>query len=297
MDQLFGGKTMERHLDVQKGVMLELLQFINKYDKHITILKGGTSLMFCYGLDRFSEDIDLDSTNKNIGKLIKQFCDLHNYNFNIKKDTDTVKRFMIEFMIDEKIKVEISYRNKRLNQEKIEHINGIDVYPIDKLMGMKINAYNSRDKIRDLYDIIFIMKNYQDDIPDVLVEQLKNSFEYKGLEQFDYLIRTQDDSLIDKDKLAENLLELYDNLGLIDEFSDEIKISSEITQKCKVALSEYGNSKINEDDFSNWCTNQINENNIEINSFKNVDNIKLVEGFLENDTSCIIRLISKGMSR
>ena len=84
---------------------------------------------------------------------------------------------------------------------------------------------------------------------------------------------------------------------MIDEFSDEIKISSEITQKCKVALSEYGNSKINEDDFSNWCTNQINENNIEINSFKNVDNIKLVEGFLENDTSCIIRLISKGMSR
>ena len=40
MDQLFGGKTMERHLDVQKGVMLELLQFINKYDKWICKRKG-----------------------------------------------------------------------------------------------------------------------------------------------------------------------------------------------------------------------------------------------------------------
>ena len=172
---------MKRHLDVQKEVMKELLLFINKYDKHTTILKGGTSLMFCYGLDRFSEDIDLDSTNKNIGKLVKEYCNLHNYNFNLKKDTDTVKRFMIEFMDDEKIKVEVSYRNKRLNQEKIENINGIDVYPIDKLLGMKINAYNSRDKIRDLYDIVFIMKNYQTKISDILVEQLKILLNIKGL--------------------------------------------------------------------------------------------------------------------
>ena len=55
---------MDRHLDIQKNVMKDLLLFINKYDKHTTILKGGTSLMFCYKLDRFSEDLDLDSTTK-----------------------------------------------------------------------------------------------------------------------------------------------------------------------------------------------------------------------------------------
>ena len=93
---------MDRHLDIQKNVMKDLLLFINKYDKHTTILKGGTSLMFCYKLDRFSEDIDLDSTNKNIGKLIKEYCTIKKYNFNIKKDTDTVKRFMIEFLENEK---------------------------------------------------------------------------------------------------------------------------------------------------------------------------------------------------
>ena len=121
------------------------------------------------------------------------------------------------------MKVEISYRNKNLTKERYMNINGIDVYPIDKIMGMKINAYNSRDKIRDLYDIVFIMKNYKEQIPELLIEQLRDSFQYKGLEQFDYLIKTQDDSLLDKDMLAENLLEIFDDLGLIDNYSSIIE--------------------------------------------------------------------------
>lgn len=74
------------------------------------------------------------------------------------------------------------------------------------------------------------MKNYKEYIPEILIEQLKNSFEYKELEQFDYLIKTQDDLLIDKDKLAENLLELYDDLGLIDDFSNNIEHEIEDNQ-------------------------------------------------------------------
>lgn len=45
----------------------------------------------CYNLDRFSEDIDLDSTNKNIKKYIDNFCKKNNFQYNIAKDTDTVK--------------------------------------------------------------------------------------------------------------------------------------------------------------------------------------------------------------
>jgi len=33
-------------------------------DNSSIVLKGGTALMLCYGLERFSEDIDLDSTIK-----------------------------------------------------------------------------------------------------------------------------------------------------------------------------------------------------------------------------------------
>ena len=54
-------------------------------------LKGGTALLFYYGLDRFSEDIDLDSTSTNMditGKL-KRLNHKVLY-LTIKKNTETV---------------------------------------------------------------------------------------------------------------------------------------------------------------------------------------------------------------
>ena len=112
-------------------------------------------------------------------------------------------------------------------------------------MGMKINAYNNRDKIRDLYDIVFIMKNYKEQIPELLIEQLRDSFQYKGLEQFDYLIKTQDDSLLDKDMLAENLLEIFDDLGLIDNYSSiiegDMKLKNDEKSSKKIEQSKTAN--------------------------------------------------------
>lgn len=94
-------------------VIKEALEYINSKSDDF-ILKGGTALKQCYGLDRFSEDIDLDSQNKNIEKYIKDFCEKHNYKYNVKKDTDTVKRYMINYGNDSRpLKVEISYRKKR----------------------------------------------------------------------------------------------------------------------------------------------------------------------------------------
>lgn len=80
------------------------------------VLKGGTSLMMCYNLDRFSEDVDLDAqrSNKNIERIVDEFCKKYNYSYNVNKDTDTVKRFMIHYTdkYNKPLKVEISYRKK-----------------------------------------------------------------------------------------------------------------------------------------------------------------------------------------
>ena len=48
------------------------------------VLKGGTALLLYYGLDRFSEDIDLDafSDNMNICNKIKE----NNWEINVKKN-------------------------------------------------------------------------------------------------------------------------------------------------------------------------------------------------------------------
>lgn len=47
-------------------VIQRMLHGINSSQGNPFVLKGGTALMECYGLDRFSEDIDLDSLRSNV---------------------------------------------------------------------------------------------------------------------------------------------------------------------------------------------------------------------------------------
>lgn len=183
------------------------------------VLKGGTSLMMCYNLDRFSEDIDLDARrgNKNIEQIVDVFCKQYNYAYNVNKDTDTVKRYMIHYTEkrNKPLKVEISYRRRSIGNDETTNINGIEVYNIDSLCIMKASAYQARDKIRDLYDICFLCNNYWDYLSEGAINALRTSVEYKGIEQFDYIVRDQADELIDKDKLADDFLLMYDKLGLL----------------------------------------------------------------------------------
>jgi hypothetical protein len=80
---------------------------------------------------------------------------------------------------------------------------------------MKINAYTNRDKIRDLYDVTFICKRFFDQLSLQTIALLRSAVEYKGIEQFDFLIKDQQDELIDNKKLAEDFLDMYDRLGLL----------------------------------------------------------------------------------
>lgn len=213
----------------QKGhyaIISDFLKYLNTITSDF-VLKGDTSLMICYNLDRFSEDIDLDAKrrDKDIKSIIDAFCKKYNYTYNVNKNTDTVKRFMIHYTKkhSKPLKVEISYRRKYIEDTEITNINGIEVYTIDSLCYMKSSAYQARDKIRDLYDVCFLCNHYWDSLSDGAINALRTSVEYKGVEQFDYIFREQSDELIDKDKLAEDFLEMYDKLGLL--YTDEEKIA------------------------------------------------------------------------
>lgn len=54
-----------------KKKRIELIKEILPIFGENFILKGGTSLMLYYGLDRFSEDIDLDSKTNNMNVYTK----------------------------------------------------------------------------------------------------------------------------------------------------------------------------------------------------------------------------------
>lgn len=201
--------------DEHREIINNFLKFLNKKTDDF-ILKGGTSLLTCYNLDRFSEDIDLDAKSKrNISKIVEDFCKQNGYTYTIPKDTDTTKRFMIQYNDMKKIKVEVSYRKTNISENEFSKINGITVYNINELCLMKSMAYSGRDKIRDLYDICFICNNYWDKLSDDVKNSIRVAIEYKGIEQFEYVIKDQKDELIDNKKLEDDFLKVYDKLGLL----------------------------------------------------------------------------------
>lgn len=205
----------ENHLEV----ITDLLKYINK-DSDQFILKGGTGLLYAYGLDRFSEDIDLDArSKKNVLNVLENYSNFKKYNINITKDTNTVKRVMLNYGSEKhKLKIETSYRRKNFIDDKtINDIDGVKVYTINSLFSQKLTAMNSRSQIRDVYDVGFIYKNYKEQLSNESIYQLVNSLDYKGIEYMDYLLTTQDDPLIDRDELEMNFLFMYEDLQLEDD--------------------------------------------------------------------------------
>lgn len=181
------------------------------------ILKGGTALMECYHLDRFSEAIDLDATHGTLHEFVEDFCKERGYAFRIAKDTQTVNRFMIAYDQENNkpLKVEISYRNKNISPNLYQEVDGIQVYTIDRLAQLKAGAYQGREKIRDLYDICFICNKHYYELGEATINQIKDAVLYKGFDYLDYIVETQPDPLIDKDKLADSYLRMFDKLDLL----------------------------------------------------------------------------------
>lgn len=113
------------------------------------------------------------------------------------------------------LKVEVTFRRKVLNKNECSVINSILVYNVEVILSMKLNAFNHRDKIRDLFDIVFIYSNYKSYLSSSIILMLRDAIEYKGLEQFDFLVRDRSDELIDNSVLLDGFLKMYYDLGLL----------------------------------------------------------------------------------
>ena len=156
-------ENMDQWKIKHKKIIDDFLRFLNR-DNDRYILKGGTSLMECYNMDRFSEDIGLngildqkETSGDDIIEKIAAYTEMNGFGYRVAKNTDTVKRCFIHYGGEKPLKVETSFRDQSVSRENITRINGILVYKIDPLMMQKCLAYQQRDKIRDLYDVSFII--------------------------------------------------------------------------------------------------------------------------------------------
>jgi predicted nucleotidyltransferase component of viral defense system len=138
------------------------------------VLKGGTALKLCYGLDCFSEDLGFDSTKplnlehsieEIFAHLGKSHSNFRNPTISLTKKTDTVRRYRVVYGDHINLKIETSLRGTPDNKDITER-NGILTYKVSVLIKQKIGALLGRTTARDFHDIAFLYANFCDDFGD-----------------------------------------------------------------------------------------------------------------------------------
>ncbi len=127
-----------------------------------TVFHGGTCIWRCYGGKRFSEDLDFYFP-KNKSLIEKLFKNLENKGFEIKKKKISDRSVYSELKYGRvSVKLEATFQNIKgvlLDYEKVDGtIISIYGLAVEQLLNEKIKTYLSRKKIRDIYDVFFLMR-------------------------------------------------------------------------------------------------------------------------------------------
>lgn len=156
---------------------------LDKIGREHLVLKGGTALMFGYGIARSSRDLDFDATRpvRDIEKKLKDVDveDVSVIGIDTLKNTDTVTRYRIRYESPQgrqSLKIEISYRQPFDENNDVLVIDGIRFASLPRIIDQKLQAAHdgehSRTRARDLYDLDFLAANYRDAFTPDLADRL-----------------------------------------------------------------------------------------------------------------------------
>ncbi|MEK6841422.1 MAG: nucleotidyl transferase AbiEii/AbiGii toxin family protein [Nanoarchaeota archaeon] len=152
-------KKSQKDLAYAQDVLIE--ELYNFFPN--AIIHGGTAIWRCYNGNRFSGDIDVYLT-KDDKKINNFFKSLEKKGFRIIKKRIKENSLYSEIRIsDTPIRFEATFQTKKPSLKRYEtsesfFINVLTL-SIEELIIEKVNAYLKRRKIRDLYDIFFLLDN------------------------------------------------------------------------------------------------------------------------------------------
>lgn len=183
---------------VHAKIMRAICEAIGAENKPL-VLKGGTALMLCYQIDRFSEDLDFDLLRKlkthlnleslckdGLKRLNKQGAGIQLYKFADLKKTDTTHRARALFSVPGEempvsVKLEVSSRQIP-DSNVVQKLSGITVYTIDEIARLKLLAAQENPELpyrtaaRDLHDLAFIASEYEQALSDEAIDDLEVFF-------------------------------------------------------------------------------------------------------------------------
>jgi len=126
------------------------------------ILHGGTAIWRCYFGNRFSEDIDV-YVERNLKKIDRFFEALEKRGFVVIKKRVKENALYSKLKFGEaEIRFEAVFKGAKRVLREYETYEGnlLSVYTLDPetMIDEKVDAYLKRQKIRDLYDIFFLLR-------------------------------------------------------------------------------------------------------------------------------------------
>ena len=151
-------KSSQKEIAKAQDLIVEEIYKI--FDK--AIIHGGTSIWRCYNGNRFSEDIDM-YIPKEISKINDLFENLEKKGFRIIKKKVGKNSIYSNLELNRTI-VRFEAIFKTINGVLKEYLtsegNLITVYTLtpEELIKEKIDAYMRRYKVRDLYDLFFLLR-------------------------------------------------------------------------------------------------------------------------------------------
>ena len=207
--------------DLQQTQQIEVMKAICRtfHKKGLPmVLKGGTALKLCYGLDRFSEDLDFDCAKSlNLESSIKEVFTqlgkskphLRDPEISVTKDTETVKRYRIIYAGEMNLKLETSFRSAPDDNDLTE-LNGILTYKIRKLIQQKLRALNSRTAARDLHDVVYLYENFLNDFGEDELDEMTILYNNQSSILDEYNSAYNEDTILSTSHLLEDLTKLVD---------------------------------------------------------------------------------------
>ena len=154
----------------QEQFELEVLERLNsgQFLKQL-VFGGGTMLRLCFGLNRFSVDLDFwrtqDFDTKRLFEGLKEYLTQF---YSVKDSAD--KFYTLLFEIKSKdyprsLKIEIRKENRKIKTEQAIAYSPyassqvlLKVVSLNDMMKSKIDAFLERKEIRDVFDIEFLLK-------------------------------------------------------------------------------------------------------------------------------------------
>lgn len=90
---------------------------------------------------------------------------------------------------------------------KYSKIDGVNVYDIETLVDLKSLAFCQRDKIRDFYDVGFLLEKYPQYLDDKTLANIATKIEYSGADELNaqLIIEAEGHNLMKRDNYRSDM--------------------------------------------------------------------------------------------